>query len=302
MNKIPLDIEGLYLFTQVVQTGSFARVSSNLKIPKPTLSRKIQNLESHLGVQLLVRTTRSVRPTEIGREFYQRALAVIAASNDAQALVDKTKREPQGLLRVTAGVEYGMAVMSSIVNSFSKKYPAVNTELDLTGRQVDLPNEGFDVAIRIGPLLDSSLSSRKLGSITYGLYASPTYLRGAKKISVPEDLVRHPTLVFTRSRAAETWSLFNGEQEIDIQTSARIRANNYWVLRKAAENSLGIVFMPQFLVDDALCSNLLQRILPEWTSTEIPIHALYPAQRYLSPKVRLFIDHVIQSIQLRGGE
>ena len=301
MKKSLFDLDELYLFTQVFQHGSFAKVSRRLKIPKPTLSRKIQHLEECLGVQLFLRTTRSVRPSDIAKEFYHRALAVVAASDEARTLVQHSKQEPQGLLRIAAGVEYGTLVVSPAVNAFCKKHPRVDVELDLSGRHVDLVQEGFDVAIRIGLLADSSLASRRVGSVHYGLYASSVYLSKASELTHPEDLVRHQTLLFTRSRHGETWHFVNKNQDrAVVQTQPRFRSNHVDVLKNAAESGLGIAFVPHFMVKDSVDSGRLIPLLSDWTSEEKPIHVLYPAQKFVVPKARAFVDFFCQFVQKKS--
>lgn len=293
-----LDIEELYLFTQVVQSASFSQVCRTLRIPKPTLTRKIQNLEGRLNAQLLVRTTRSVTPTELGREIFQRALLILGAIEETQALISRTSKQPEGTLRLTAGVEFGLGVLGPLLSQFCVHYPKINVDIDLTGRFVDLVREGFDVGLRIGPLPDSTLSSRKLGSISYGLFASPNYLQQAKAIRTPEDLSKHPALTYSRAGQGEQWKLVSANESKSIRIKARVKSNNHWLLIGAAENGLGIAFMPSFLAEPALQEKRLTRVLPEWGSAEIPVHAVYPAQRYLSPKVRAFVDFVAEKVML----
>ncbi len=292
------NIEGLYLFTKVVEARSFAEVSKKLRIPKATLSRKISQLESELGAQLLVRTTRNLQPTDIGREFLQRALAILAAVDDSRTLISKSAEEPQGLLRISVGVEFGLCVITPLINEFCRKYPKLNIELDLTGRQADLVYEGFDLGIRIGPLPDSSLGSRKLGTFTYGVFAAPKLIKELGQPKRPSDLKKWPKVSFSRTNVNRQWGLINGSSIENIEVQPRIISNNYWVLRDAAESGLGAVFMPSFLASAALKQKTLLPILPEWRSEEIPIHALYPSQKFLSTKVRAFVDYVKENVNI----
>lgn len=293
-----INIEGLYLFTQVVEAGSFAEVSHKLKIPKATLSRKISSLEDDLGVQLLVRTTRMLQPTEVGRELLQRALTVLAAIEDSRTLVSNTKKEPQGKLRVSAGVEFGLCILSPIINEFIQNHPRIDVELDLTGRRIDLIYEGFDLGIRIGPLSDSTLGSRKLGSFSYGLFAAPKLIKKFGEPKSPAALAKWPQLGFTRAHKTEEWRLISGAKIEAVKLRPQLTSNNYWVLRNAAIDSLGVVFMPSFLATEALRSKKLVPVLPDWHSEEIMVHALYPQQRFLSGKTRLFIDFLVDRMKI----
>jgi LysR family transcriptional regulator, regulator for bpeEF and oprC len=293
-----IDIEGLYLFTKVIEAGSFSQVSRKLKIPKATLSRKISQLETHLGTQLLVRTTRNLQPTEVGRELLQRAFTILAAMEDSKQLVSKKQKEPQGKLRISAGVEFGLCVLNPLINRFAVKYPKVDVELDLTGRLVDLVYENLDIGIRIGPMSDSTLGSRKLGSFSYGLYCSPKILEELGHPKSIASLRKFPKLGFTRANKSEEWRLHSGAEIEIVKFSPRISSNNYWVLRNSAIDGLGVAFMPSFLAFEAIKSKKLIPILPEWSSEEFPIHAIYPQQKFISQKVRHFIDFLVDSTEI----
>lgn len=255
-------------------------------------------LEQLLGAQLLVRTTRNVKTTEIGRDFYSRALGILAASEDALLSVSNTKTDPTGLLRITTGVEFGIEFLSPLLNQYLSKHPKVAAELDLTGRFVDLVYEGFDLGVRIGPLDDSNLSSRKIGTFRYGLFASPEFAQKAK-LSKPAQLTRTPALVFKRPEHSGVWSLVSGHTEQSITVVPKLISNNHWALRSAAIAGLGVAFSPTFIMATELRNKRLVQILPEWGSAEIPIHTVFPAQRFLAPKVRRFVDFLVESLSFK---
>ena len=291
------DLNDLSIFCRVVQEGGFASAARRFRASKATLSRRVALLEQQLGVQLLVRTTRKIKTTEIGRDFYSRAQGILAASEDAWISVSNTKTDPAGLLRITAGVEFGIEFLSPLLSKYLHEYPNVAAELDLTGRFVDLIYEGFDVGIRIGPLDDSTLSSPKIGSFRYGLFASPEFARKAK-ISSPSQVSKLPALVFKRSEHSEIWSLVKGPQEQSVTVTPRLMSNNHWALRSAAVAGLGIAFSPTFIMSKEVARKHLVPILPEWGSTEISVHAVFPAQRFLAPKVRRFVDYLANALRL----
>lgn len=291
MEQYP-SVESLSLFLKVVEAGSFTKVSRQNRIPKATLSRKITSLEEYYGTQLLIRNTRHLQLTEIGREIHNKAHSILAIINETEASVLKTKEKPNGLLRITAGVEYGLSVVSPLVNSFLKKYPEVNIELDLTGRKVDLIYENFDLAIRIGPLEDSTFSMRKINSFRYGLFVGKKFLNENKLITI-NNLATLPTLAFTRANGRNNWILINKLEEKKVEIIPRLSSNNYWTLLNAAKENIGIVYLPVFLAKEEIKKGNIVPILSEWCSEEIPVNFIYPSQKYLSSKVRHFIDFVI---------
>jgi DNA-binding transcriptional LysR family regulator len=295
MEQYP-NIENLSLFIKVVEAGSFAKVCRQTHIPKASLSRKITQLEEHYGSQLLIRNTRHLQLTEIGKDILNKAHAIISLVEDTQASVQKTKVTPHGLLRITAGVEYGLSVVSPIVNSYLKKFPDVNIELDLTGRRVDLIYENFDLGIRIGPLEDSSLSARKIGSFKYGLLCSPKFLNEHKPLTI-DKLSRVPSMGFSRINKNNQWTLFNKIEERTVDIQPRLTSNNYWSLLNAARESLGLVYMPLFLAQTEIERGQLVHVMPNWSSEEISIHFIYPSQKYLNSKVRSFIDFTIEELK-----
>ncbi len=295
MEQYP-NLESVFLFVKVVEASSFAKVTRQYNIPKATLSRKINQLEDFYGTQLIVRNTRHIQLTEIGREIFHKSHSLLSLVEETQNTISKTKEKPHGQLRITAGVEYGISVISPIVNNYLKKFPDVNIELDLTGRRVDLIYEGFDLGIRIGPLEDSTLSMRKIGSFKYGLFCSPKFLNENKPLNI-EKLKQLPTMGFTRTGNKKSWTLIHNLEEKKIEINPRIISNNYWALLNSAESHLGIVFMPMFLAQKSLDQKKIVQILPSWNSVEIPIHFIYPSQKYLNSKVRSFIDFAIEEIK-----
>ena len=296
----PLDLESLSQFCLIVQEGSFTEAARKSSTSKATLSRNLALLEQSLGVQLLVRTTRSLRTTEIGRDFYHRALGILGASEEAVAAVTRTQNAPTGLLRVAAGVEFGTEFVMPLLSEYLKLHPQVQAELELSGRFIDLVHEGFDVGVRIGTLDDSSLSSRKLGSLRYGLYASPEFLK-RHPIKRIETLAKVPALAFKRPGHHSEWTLLKGGTERSVRVEARMISNNHWSLRTAAINGLGVAFSPTLLMNASVRAGALVPVLPEWSSPEIPIHAVFPSQRYLAPKVRFFIDYLVKHLKGAHG-
>lgn len=296
-----MDLNELNALVKVVQAGSFTRAAETLSTQKAHLSRIITNLERKLGVRLLVRSTRSLSLTEIGREMFERAVGILAAVEETERVVQQMHAEPRGILKMTCGVEFGMIAVSGWINAYAARYPQVVVEADFSGRLIDLVHEGFDLAIRLGDLPDSSLAARRIGELDYGLFASPDYLAQHNLPFVPEDLMQHQLLVFSGGSHRNLWRFMQGANEKKVELTPRLRINNIFAIRDAALHSLGIAQLPLLIGQRALKSGQLIQVLPEWNLPVVPVNALFPSNRYLTPKVRLFIDEAIELFQ-KGHE
>lgn len=282
-------IEDLTVFAAVVRAGSFTGAARVLGTQKAHASRVVSRLEKRLGVRLLQRSTRSLAVTEVGRELYERSVGILSALDETQAMIQRTHAEPQGVLRLTCGVEFGLLVVNRWVRAYLERYPLVRVEADFSDRVVDLIHEGFDLAIRIGRLADSSLSARPLGEINYALYASPDYLRRRPAPEHPQELESHELIMFVAA-PPPAWHLANAEEHIDIEALPRLVVNNHVGARDAAVSGLGIALLPRFQAAPFIGDGRLVEVLPGWTRTPAPIHAVFASSRYLAPKVRSFID------------
>jgi LysR family transcriptional regulator for bpeEF and oprC len=290
-----MELSALTALVKVVQAGSFTRAAEAMHTQKAHLSRVVTNLERELGVRLLERTTRSLSLTEVGREIFERAVGILGAVEDAERVAQRMLAEPRGVLKLTCGVEFGTIAVSRWIDAYLQRYPQVGVEADFTGRIVDIVHEGFDLAIRVGELPDSRLAARRLGELRYGLFASPDYLARRGIPGSPEDLPRHDLLVFTAGSHRVGWRLARGSESRRVEAPARLRINNSFAVRDAAIQGLGIAQLPMVVADMALASTELTRVLPEWHPPAVPVHALFPSNRYLTPKVRAFIDHAVHA-------
>lgn len=295
-----MELPELRAFVKVVQTGSFTRAAASLDTQKAHLSRVVANLERKLGARLLERTTRSLSLTEVGREIFERAVGILGAVEDAERVAQRMLGEPRGTLRLTCGVEFGMIAVSRWISGYLERYPQASVESEFTGRVVDIVHEGFDLAIRIGTLGDSSLSARKLGELRYGLFASRAYLARRGEPRTPEELRSHEILRFTGGTQRQAWRLLNGGVEHRIDAPGRLRADNSFAVRDAAARGLGIAQLPLAVVRAAGSPDALVRVLPGWEAPAVPVHAVFPGTRYLTPKVRAFIDHAVEAFDGAG--
>lgn len=291
-----MDLRALQAFVKVVQTGSFTAAAAALDSQKAHLSRVIGQLEKELGVRLLERTTRSQSLTEIGREFFERAVGILASVEDAQRTVQKAQGEPRGTLKLTCGVEFGMIAVSGWIDAYLERHPKVRVDADFTSRVVDIVHEGFDLAIRVGPLPDSTLTARKLGALDYGLFAAPAYLARRGTPRNPDDLAAHDTLAFAGGRYQATWSLMRDDQTRRVELQPRLKANNVFAVRDATIRGLGVAQLPLIVAQPAVKAGRLRAILREWSPASVPVHAVFPSALYLTPKVRSFIDLAVQAM------
>lgn len=290
-----MELSHLDTFVKVVQTGSFTRAADQLHSQKAHVSRVVSQLEAGLGVRLLERTTRSLSLTEVGREFFERAVGILGAAEDARRAVQQAQGEPRGMLRLTCGVEFGMLAVNGWVRDYLIRHPGVNVDLEMTGRVVDIVHEGFDLAVRVGPLADSTLAARKLGDLHYGLFAAPSYLQRRPPPLVPQELAQHAVIRFSGSRQRLVWSFSRGAETQRIEPAARLNANNSFAVRDAAIDGLGIGQLPWLLAGPSVAEGTLHPVLADWELPAAPVHAVFASARYLTPKVRAFIDLAVTS-------
>lgn len=298
--KSTIDLDAIHAFAKVVQTGSFTRAAEALHTHKAHLSRVISQLERELGARLLERTTRSLSLTEVGREFHARGAAILAAVEDARQAVAQAQGEPRGTLRLTCGVEFGMLAVSGWISHYLARYPRMKVDAEITGRLVDVVHEGFDLAIRVGTLPDSTLTARRLGTLSYALYAAPAYLKQRGMPRSPHDLEQHDLLVFSPGHGPSAWHLEKRGETIRVPLQPRYRATNSFHVRDAAAAGLGIALLPRLIGDPLAAGAELRIVLKGWSAPELPVSAVFASARYLAPKVRAFIELALESFAPGG--
>ncbi len=296
-----MDLAALQAFVKVVQTGSFTRAADALHTQKARLSRVVSQLERELSVRLLERSTRALSLTEAGREFFERAHAILASVDDARQAMQRIRGEPQGTLRLTCGVEFGLMAVSGWIADYLMQHPQVQVEADFTNRVVDIVHEGFDLALRVGPLSDSSLAARRLGLLDYGLYAAPDYLRRQGRPAHPDDLAAHAVVAYAGAAPQGTWALARGTESVRLRLQPRLQVNNSLAACAALHRGLGIGLLPRRVAEPADEPARLQRVLHDWTPPDVPVHAVFASARYLTPKVRAFIDLAAANFDAGAG-
>jgi DNA-binding transcriptional LysR family regulator len=293
MDTVPMmgqriDVDGALVFVKVVEEGSFRGAARALGIPKSNVSRKVTELEEHLGARLLQRTTRHVGLTDAGAAYYRHATIAVATLQDAERAVSDLQEKPTGMLRLTASINFGLLFLPAVVREFLAEHPEVQVTIDLSDRMVDLVEEGFDLAIRAGALPDSSFVAQRLGGTQLGIFASPGYLKKRGIPKTPDELAVHDCLIYGLSLAT-TWAFRGVRKPRQLPVTGRLVSNNYLFLRDAATAGLGIVRAPELIALEGLRRGRLQTVLDDFLLPETPIHVIYPSARQLSPKVRAFV-------------
>lgn len=289
-----MNLNDVRLFIRVIEHNSFTAAADKLGIQKSTISRRIAQLEDELGVRLLQRTTRKLSLTSEGQDLFQRCQPLFDELDSVENYVVSRQEEPKGRLRITMAPEMGIFIMNDVVASFMEKYPLIQVDIELSPRLVDLVEEGIDLALRVGDLSDSSLIGRKIADANVRLYASKGYLDKHGKPSTPDDLSNHQCI--GAALTAQSWAFENWNEGKPIHVNFRVRANNMSFCREMLRKNLGIARMPKpFCLEDIEAGNI-EEVLADYHVPTVGIHALYPSRRHLNPKVRLFIDHMIESL------
>lgn len=279
-------------FVRVVNAGSFTGAAREWGRSKGALSKYVAELEDHLGVQLLQRTTRAMRLTETGRDYYARCVDLLGELAAAEASVRDAHVSPRGWLRVTAPPGFAERFDDVLTHAFVQKHPGVRVELVLTHRLVDLVEEGFDVAIRVTAPRDSSLVARRLAPAPLRAVASPSYLERHGTPAEPADLVRHACLVDTNFRERGRWRFEVGSKPVTVDVDGPFRINSPTAVRDLAALGHGVALVPAFLVEDQLERGELVEVLPGMPAFDWSIFAVYPRRRHLPARVRAFVDHL----------
>ncbi|MBB1628128.1 LysR family transcriptional regulator [Achromobacter sp. UMC71] len=279
-------------YARVVELGSFAAAADKLGQARSVVTRQIAYLEEKYGVRLLNRTTRKLSMTDAGRAFYERVRPILAEVADLELSLQAEGQAPSGRLRISAPVSFGILHLGPAIAEYLLRYPDVVIDLDLNDRVVDLVEDGYDVAVRIGPLQDSSLVARPLAAQQLLVCAAPAYLERHGTPRTPEDLKQHRCLHYAYASTGNEWHFEKDGTTHLVRVNAALRANNGDVLRTAALAGHGVILQPEFLVGDDVRAGRLVALLQDYGHSPISMYAVYPHRRFLSPKVRSFVEHL----------
>ncbi|MGF6723243.1 DNA-binding transcriptional LysR family regulator [Paraburkholderia sp. GAS41] len=282
-----MQLEDMRIFVATVDAHNFTAAASRLSLSKQFVSRRVMALEEALGVRLLIRNTRKLAVTELGQEFYERARRILTEVTDAEQAMSLRRASPHGLLRVSAPMSFGMVHLSPLVAMFLKKHPDVRFDMELSDRTVDVVGEGFDMAIRIGILADSTLIAQKLAEVRMVACCSPQYLRRRGTPAAPADLERHACLLYGHGGPA-IWDLVEDGVHKAVEVHGPLRANNGELIRDAAIAGLGIARLPDFIVSAGIKAGQLVAVLEPFLPRASALYAVYPQHRQSSTTIQAF--------------
>jgi DNA-binding transcriptional LysR family regulator len=290
-------VDAIAVFVRVVETGSFSAAARRLGLPKTTVSARVAGLERRLGVRLIQRTTRKLRMTEAGEKYFHHCAIATREVELAEAALQSAKEKPTGILKVTAPVDFGRAVLPPIVRAYTAKYPDVSVDLVVTNRVVDVVEEGIDLAIRwAGALKDSSLVARRFIETRSNLWTSPKYLKGLGKPTHPRDLAN---AAFLAHPVLKTVVLTNGKSDFELPLNGRVDSDDLEVITALIVLGDGIAWLPDFLVADAMAAGKLVPVLPQWRPKKQQLwtyYFVYAGRRYALPKVEGFIQTALELV------
>ena len=290
-------LTGLVAFARVVEANGFTAAAGRLGLSKAAVSKQVARLEDRLGVRLLHRSTRRLHLTEAGRDFYERARRIMAEVEEAEHAASSQQESPRGLLRVNAPVSFGVSHLAPVLARFMRRWPELRVEMVLSDRLIDLIEEGFDLAVRVAALPDSSLVARRLCAARQVVCAAPAYLAEHGRPRAPRDLARHDCLIYSYLSTGDEWRFLDADgNPFGVRVAGRLRANNGDALRHAAVAGLGILYVPEFLVAAELASGTLRPVLEEWRTPDGAVHAVYPPGRPVGAKLRVFVDFLVETL------
>ena len=285
-------MDDLDVFVAVVDAGGFTAAANALEMTVTATSRRIKTLEQRLGVRLLNRTTRRVSLTEAGQVYYEQARLLLADLRDTEAQLSQLSKEPIGQVRVTAPVSFGAKRLAPLVARFARQHPRLQVQLQLDDRFVDIVDAGLDIALRIGYPQDSSLVMRSILPIPRYVCASPDYLARHDRPEKPTDLIKHNCLHYNNVSIRDEWT-FNGSNGLEVvEVQGTFCSNNGDALCTAATEGLGIVLLPDFIVEENLRAHKLERLLQGFEPPPFDLFALYPSRQFVPTKIKLFLDYL----------
>ncbi len=287
-------LTGMALFAKVVETGGFSAAAVALGRSKSAVSKQVARLEERLGARLLNRTTRRLALTEVGAAYYERCTRILAEVEEAERAVGHLHAEPRGTLRVSVPVSFGIAHVAPALPAFMDRYPDLAVDLTFGDRIVDLIDEGFDAAVRIARLPESTLVARRLAPFRRVVCAAPAYWRRHGVPDRPQDLTEHQCLRYAYLQTGDDWPFRGPAGAFSVTVSGRLRTNNGDALRAAAVAGLGVCLSPTFIVADDLRAGRLQTVLADFEEGDLAVYAVYPHSRHLSAKVRAFVDFLAE--------
>jgi len=279
-------------FTRVVDIGSFARAAESMDLPKATLTRLIQNLETHLGVKLLHRTTRRISVTTDGAAYYERCVRILADAEEAEQSLTHQNNTPRGTLAVDTSAGLAQMVLIPGLHEFFAAYPELKMELTINGKPIDLLKEGVDVVLRVGDPVDETMVARRIGQLRLGFYGSPLYLNRQGTPTQPSDLAQHRAVNYLSNRTGREmpWPMGQGDKRTELLLPSAISTNDADAYLACALEGHGLARISRMMAQPYVESGRLVEVLTDWPTDSLPVSAMYPQNRHLSAKVRVFVN------------
>lgn len=296
-----LDLRALRVFVAIAESGSFIAGGKARGLTRSAAGKAVARLEAHLGTRLFHRTTRSLSLTVDGQGLYERSVQILQDLAEAEASIRQDTPQPTGTLRLTVPEIYGRAVVLPFLRGFLEQWPGLDVEVSFTDRIVDLVEEGFDLSIRLGEVAqDSLLIARVVEQAQGGMYASPTYLESFGTPETLEDLTRHQRLIYGLSPRPDSWKLTAPDGTPVLISGGRLfRFDSGEAIREAAIQGMGIAYLPSSLLDTDINAGRLVTLLPSYQGSTLPIQVLYPSRKHLAAKIRLFIDGLVEYLNVQ---
>jgi DNA-binding transcriptional LysR family regulator len=291
-------LTALRVFRQVVEGGAFAAAARKLRLSPAAVSKNVGELEAHLGVRLLNRTTRRMSLTEAGTRYYQQVSRILDDLEDADGSMQPLSHSPSGLLRVSAPMSLSLVRFSGAVVRFMQAYPDLSLDLQLDDRRVDIVKDGFDLAIRGSDRLeDSSLVARRIMALRHVVCAAPAYFAAKGRPQTPMDLASHDCVQFSLSGHAGEWEFSRDGETQKVQVTGRYKVTSSLAIRDALRAGFGVSLIPRLYVQDDIAAGRLETALDDWDPVVTQVYAVYPSRRYLLPKVRAFVDFLAEDLR-----
>lgn len=290
--------ENMRTFIRVVEAGSISGAADRMDIAKSAVSRRLKELEAHLGVELFHRTTRRMNLTDTGQAFYQRCVRILDDVLEAEHAVSEAHGMLEGRLKVALPSSFGAMHMGPAINDFMALHPNIEFDLDFNDRQIDLMQEGFDLGIRIADLPDSSLIAKRLTTISHVFCASPDYLEKHGMPASPEDISQHQCLAYSLADDSKSWPFLDAKRQVRrVGFKPHLVASQGEYLRDAAVDGHGLIFMPTFIPYQEIERGELITLFNELPRWELNAYAIYPQTRHLSQRVRVFVDFLVKRFE-----
>jgi DNA-binding transcriptional LysR family regulator len=283
-------LRSMQIFVEVARSAGFSAAAERIGLSRAQVSKSVMQLERHLGTRLFNRTTRRISLTDVGKAYLERCIDILQDIDETEAIAAAQTREPRGRLTVSAPTSFGILHLQQALPAYLRQYPQVQVALNLADRFIDVVDEGFDLVIRIAELEDSTLIARRLAPCQRVLCAAPAYLEQHGTPRVPQDLALHRCLVYSNELKADSWRLQGPGGIESVRVNGPVCADNGDILRASAVAGLGVTLLPTFIVGADLRAGRLRQVLADYCPPTISIYAVYPSRRYLSARVRSFVD------------